>query len=131
MTNSSNPPTLKEAIIEVMELDQTLDEIIIYNTSTDETHLIQEGKWIKTTTSNKIRIDKPTHGAGQTHAHIYGRKGKEMGVVNLDGTASHGKPMTLPKKDAETLTAHGFNIRSDHKVEWIISPELTYKLLLG
>ena len=70
-----------------------------------------------------MRVDHATHGVGSTHAHVYGRKGNEVGVVNLDGTASHGTRMNLSKKDAETLQTHGFNIRHDRIVEWVVRPD--------
>lgn len=122
---------LLNAIKDVTDSEKILDEIVIYNPGNDKAHRIDEGKWIKTDTTNTMRIDQPTHGAGQTHAHIYGRKGNVMGVVNLDGTASHGTQMRLSKKDAETLRVNGFNIRPDRIVEWIARSDLTRQLLLG
>ena len=88
-------------------------------------------KWIRTNTSNTMRIDHATHGVGLTHAHIYGRKGNEEGVVNIDGTASHGKKMRLGHKDAETLRANGFNIPRNRIVEWFVRQGWTRSLLLG
>ena len=35
--------------------------------------LLKEGKWINGRFDRNIRIDQPTHGVGQTHAHVYGR----------------------------------------------------------
>ena len=122
---------LINAIMDVTHSDKILDEIVIYDLENDEAHRIEEGKWIATDTTNKMRIDQPTYGAGQTHAHIYGRKGNELGVVNLDGTASHGTQMRVSKKDAETLRTRGFDIRADRIVEWIARPDLNRQLLLG
>lgn len=84
---------------------------------------LEEGKWIRGRFDKNIRIDQPTYGAGQSHAHILGRKGNELGVVNLDGSASHGTKMTLSVKDADALIAAGFTIRADRIVEWIILGE--------
>jgi hypothetical protein len=110
---------------------ELLDEIVVFDPEAEKAHRIDEGRWIPTKTSNTMRIDRPTHSVGQTHAHIYGRKGNEVGVVNLDGTASHDTRMRLSQKDADTLRAHGFTIRRDRIVEWIVRPELTRALLLG
>ena len=52
-------------------------------------------------------------------------------MVNLDGSASHNTRMRLSKKDADALRGHGFAIRPDRIVEWIIRRELTRVLLLG
>jgi hypothetical protein len=104
---------------------------VVFDPEAEKAHRIDEGKWILTKTSNTMRIDCPKHGVGQTHAHIYGRKGSELGVVNLDGTASHNTRMRLSQKDADTLRVHGFNIRRDRIVEWIVRPGLTRALLLG
>jgi len=123
--------SLLNVIMDVTQSDKILDEIVVYDLGKDETHRIDEGKWVKTDTTNSIRVDQPTHGVGQPHAHIYGRKGNEMGVVNLDGTASHGTQMRLSDKDAETLRTHGFDIRPDRIVEWIARSDLTRQLLLG
>ena len=104
---------------------------VVFDPAKGETHRIDEGRWIKTNTSNTMRIDNATHGVGSIHAHAYGRKGNEVGVVNLDGTASHGTRMKLSKKDAETLRTHGFNVRHDRIVEWIVRPDWTRNLLFG
>lgn len=81
---------------------------------------------------NTIRVDQPRHGGGgQVHGHILGRKGKEIGVVNLDGTGSHGTKMRLNKKDAQTLRDAGFIIQKDRMVEWIADPSLSLEILLG
>ena len=37
-----------------------------------------------------VRIDPPVQPNQQTHAHILDRKGRELGVLNEDGTGSHG-----------------------------------------
>ena len=122
---------LCEAIDDVVNGNLLLDEIVIFDPETAEAYRIDEGKWIRTNTTNAMRIDHATHGVGQTHAHIYGRKKNVIGVVNLDGTASHNTKMKLSKRDAETLQAHGFTIRADRIVEWIVRPDWTPSLLLG
>ena len=81
---------------------------------------LQEGKWINVRFKGAIRIDQPTYGAGQIHAHILGRKGKEIGVVNIDGTASHGSKCKLPVDIADELRARGFAVKQSNIVEWVI-----------
>lgn len=84
---------------------------------------LDEGQRISGRFEHNIRIDQPTYGAGQQHAHILGRKGNELGVVNLDGSASHGTKCTLHTDDANALRARGFSIRPDNIVEWTVLPE--------
>jgi hypothetical protein len=60
---------------------------------------------------------------------VYGRKGKEIVVVNVDGTRSHGTKGRLHKKDAEALRGRGFNINKDGIVEWWVVGKS--ELLLG
>jgi hypothetical protein len=68
-----------------------------------------------------VGIDHATHGGpGQTHAHVLGRKGNEIGVVNADGTGSHGTRCKLSDEDADALRARGFSIRDDNIVEWVV-----------
>jgi hypothetical protein len=122
---------LTETVRDVIEPHTLIDEVFVLPLDDATTMRIEEGKWIKTTTRNTIRIDHPTHGVGQTHAHIYGRKGKEIGVINLDGSASHGTRMRLTEPDSAILRAHGFTVRPDRVVEWIVVKEVTRELLLG
>lgn len=122
---------LIEAAEDVLYRHLVLDEVVVFDPRRDEAHRIDEGKWIRTGTSDAMRIDQPTHGVGQPHVHIYGRKGNEIGVVNLDGTGSHGTKMRLSKDQAAVLRSHNFNIRPDRIVEWILEPAWTRELLLG
>lgn len=92
--------------------------------------LLKEGKWINGRFDRNIRIDQPTHGVGQTHAHVYGRTCNELGVVNFDGTGSHGTMMKLHKKDTAALRKAGVNVRPDNLVEWIALPDQP-RLLFG
>lgn len=92
--------------------------------------MLQEGKWISGRFENNIRIDYATHGAGQTHAHVYGRKGDEIGVVNLNGSASHGAKCKLHDADADALRARKFEIQAGNLVEWLVL-ERQPILLLG
>ena len=95
-----------------------LDSVIV-TTGGVEFKQLQEGKWINGRFDRNIRIDQPTHGVGQTHAHVLGRKGEQLGVVNFDGSASHGTKMRLHKHDADALRKAGANISNDNIVEWI------------
>jgi hypothetical protein len=84
----SQAKKLIDLIDSIIRKEKLLDEIMVFDAEKNEAHRIDEGKWVPTKTSNTMRIDHATHGVGQTHAHIYGRKGTEIGVVNFDGTAS-------------------------------------------
>lgn len=82
--------------------------------------LVKEGKRIDGRFKGNIRIDQPTYGAGQPHAHVYGRKGEEIGVLKMDGTRSHGsRRMGLHQNDAKALRARGFAVPADGIVEWV------------
>ena len=60
-------------------------------------------------------------GDGQPHAHVFGRKGDEIVVVNLDGTGSHGTKGRLHPDDADVLRARGFEIPTDRIIErWLL-----------
>ncbi|MGY3138356.1 hypothetical protein ACVWZM_009038 [Bradyrhizobium sp. USDA 4501] len=90
---------------------------------------LDEGKWVNGRFDKNIRIDQPTHGVGQTHAHVYGRKGNEIGVVNLDGSSSHGTQCRLSDADAAALRQRGFTIKAGNIVEWIVlstQPQLLF-----
>lgn len=80
--------------------------------------LLEEGKTINGRFSRNIRLDQPTHGVGQTHAHVMGRKGDELVVVNIDGSGSHGTKGRLSKGDADALRNKGFKINASNIVEW-------------
>ena len=98
-----------------------LDQVMIV-TSGDSFKLYEGRKWISGRFDHNIGIDQPTHGVGQQHAHVYGRKRDEIVVVNFDGTGSHGTRGRLPDEDADALRAIGCVIRSDNIVEWVVLP---------
>jgi len=83
--------------------------------------LLVEGKWVQRGIKGKIRIDQPSHGVGQAHAHLFALKGNEYGVVNFDGTGSHGTPKNSRIQDdhADALRKAGFKIPPDNLVEWV------------
>ncbi len=93
--------------------------IPVANSDGAEFQMLQEGKIVSGRYKGNIRIDQPKHGVGQTHAHVYGRRGNEIGVINLDGSSSHGSKMKLHKKDILALKGHGFDVPADGIVEWI------------
>ena len=95
-----------------------LDELILDIKQTKIEELL-EGKWISGRFPRNIRLDQPTHGAGMPHAHVYGRKGDQLGVVNLDGSGSHGTKIKLHPKDAHTLRAQGLKVPPSNIVEWV------------
>ncbi len=106
----------------------TLSEILVSEDAASFERL-DEGKWIKGRFDSNIRIDQPTHGAGQTHAHVYGRKGAEIGVVNFDGSSSHGTKCRLNDADADALRDRGFAIKAGNIVEWVVLPTQPQMLL--
>lgn len=109
-------PTL--ASIMVSEDDQTFQ-------------LLEEGKWYKGRFDKSVRVDNPTHGVGERHAHLYGRKGEKIGVINVSGTGSHGwTHVRVPDDDADLLRGLGFTIPDDNIVEWM-ALENQPDLLLG
>ncbi len=107
----------------------TLTEILV-SEDNDRFERLDEGKWVNGRFDKNIRIDQPTHGVGQTHAHVYGRKGDEIGVVNIDGSSSHGTQCRLSDADADALRNRGFTIRAGNIVEWIVLGSQP-QLLLG
>jgi len=106
-----------------------LTEMIITRDGRD-VEVLQEGKWISGRLDRNIRIDQPTHGVGQTHAHVFGRKGEEIGVVNFDGSSSHGTKCRLSNDDADALRAKGFQIQPGNIVEWVLLGR-DFRLLFG
>ena len=92
--------------------------------------LLREGKWIPGRFERNIRIDQPTHGVGQMHAHVLCRKGNEIGVVNFDGSASHGAKCRLSDADAAALKARGFQIRPGNIVEWVVLSDEQFNFLV-
>lgn len=88
--------------------------------------LNEERKWVSGRFDRNIGIDQPTHlhGDGQTHAHVLGRHRDELGVVNFDGSGSHGTKFKLHPKDADSLRARGFHIRANNIVEWVKLAEM-------
>jgi hypothetical protein len=108
----------------------TIDKVLVTEGDLSFEQL-DEGKWIKGRFDKGIRIDQPTHGAGQTHAHVFGRKGTEIGVVNLDGSSSHGTKCRLSDEDAAALQARGFQIKAGNIVEWLVLINQPQLLLEG
>ena len=94
---------------------------------------LDESKFIDRRFEKDIRIDQTTHlqGRDPPHAHVFGRKGEEVVVVNFDGTRSHGSKGRLHAREADALRSQGFDIRADRIVEWWILPDVGLDLLLG
>lgn len=107
-----------------------LDEIVVTKDG-DAAEVLQEGKWVSGRFEKNIRIDQPTHGVGQVHAHVLCRKGNEIGVVNFDGSSSHGTKCRFSDADADALRAKGFKIRPGNIVEWVLLFNERCTLLLG
>lgn len=111
---------LYEKSARTLYIDQILLVDILDNPNNVQT-LNEERKWVSGRFERNIGIDQPTHlqDSGQTHAHVMGRRGKELGVVNLNGTSSHSSKFKLHQKDADALRARGFTVRPDNIVEWV------------
>lgn len=107
-----------------------LDDILLTHDGA-KADVLHEGKWVNGRFERNIRIDLPTHGVGQTHAHVLGRKGVEIGVVNFDGSASHGTKCRLSDADANALRAKGFKILSGNIVELTSIFEYRHEILFG
>lgn len=108
-----------------------LDEVFLTNDGTTG-QCLSEGRWTDGRFKDNIRIDRATHLlSGDQHAHVYGRRGALLGVLNFDGTKSHGgDSFTLHKKDAEALRQQGFEVADNNIVEWILFDVALYGLLL-
>ena len=92
---------------------------VIVTTDNKTFELRESRKWVPGRFDRNIGIDQPTHGVGQTHAHVYGRKkGELVLIVNLDGTGSHGTKGKLHQDDADALRARGFSVAANNVVEW-------------
>lgn len=133
MTGDDSLPSRAAKLISEQEQAKSsiplLSDIVVSEGSQNFERL-DEGQWISGRFERNIRIDQATYGAGQQHAHILGREGKEIGVVNIDGSASHGARCRLSDDDANALRARGFAIKPSNIVEWIILPEQP-RMLLG
>lgn len=112
-----------------------LDAVLVVQPDLVQYGLLREGKVIPGRFPSSIRINQATHlhGDADPHAHVFGRRGDELGVVNFDGTGSHGSKFKLHDKDADALRAQDFKIRPDNLVEWtaIESIASVRKLLFG
>lgn len=106
-----------------------LDAVILL--AKDGTVELWEGRnWVSGRFDRNIGIDQPSHGVGQTHAHVYGRQGNEIVAVNLDGTASHSTKGRLHKDDAAALQTRGFDVKPGQIIEWFVLDDQP-QLLLG
>lgn len=94
--------------------------------------LLEEGKWLKASFDNEIRVDRNTHlRSGDKHAHIYDRKGNELYAVTQDGKPSHGsKPFKLSKDQADVLGKEDFPIPKNRIIEAVLVGQ-GQMLLLG
>ena len=106
-----------------------LDDVIIV-LGDGSVELYEGRKWVSGRFDKNIGIDQPTHGAGQEHAHVYGRKNNQIVVVNIDGTSSHNTKGRLHDKDADALRGRGYTIKADNIVEWTLLADQP-QLLLG
>jgi hypothetical protein len=107
---------------EIKPIYPTLTEVFVLSENCLDYKRLFEGKLVSGRFPRNIRIDQATHlhGNGQAHAHVFGRNNDEVGVVNRDGSGSHGTKVKLHDKDADTLRGLGFAIPPDNIVEWTI-----------
>ena len=115
-------------------LYQPIDAVFLVHPDLQRFRVLEEGKLTSGRFPRNIRLDQPTHlqGNGQLRAHVFGRRGNEIGVVNLDGSVSHGSKFKLHDEDADTLRGLGFAIPSDNLVEWTLwEQEDARELFLG
>ncbi len=112
-----------------------LDELFLTDDGTAG-QCFSEGKWLDGRFKENIRIGRATHmlsGDAHAHAHVYGRKGKLIGVLNFDGTRSHdnGESFRLHQTDAEALRLRGFQVPKNNIVEWILFDVVPDGVLFG
>ncbi len=117
---------------ELKPLHLNLDQVFLVNSNLLDYQRLDEGKLVSGRFQRNIRIDLPTHlaGEGKTHAHVFGRRGDQLGVVNIDGTGSHGSKFKLSDEDADALRQQKFKIPPDNLVEWTFCADVK-GLLLG
>lgn len=80
--------------------------------------IIEEGKTYSINSRYSARHDKGLQPNQLDHTHIY-LKGKEVCVVNKDGTPSHGSPgfNTLPKNVQKIIKDYGLVESSQYLIE--------------
>ncbi|ACB96742.1 helix-turn-helix domain-containing protein [Beijerinckia indica] len=116
--NIENKTPSMRQIIDIVELPE-IRIISTWPSSQNTCEKLVEGLWIPGRYDKNIRIDQPTHlKGGQPHAHVLGRKGQELVIVNADGTASHGTKGRLHAKDADALRQRNFQIPEDNIIEF-------------
>lgn len=99
-----------------------LDGLFVNIQADDKRWVLEEGKWMDGRFKQNIRQDRNTHlQSGDTHYHVYGRRGDEIGAINCDGTISHGgDPFRLHPDDADALRQLGVKVPPSNIVEWIV-----------
>jgi hypothetical protein len=99
-----------------------VDRIVVTRDGPSELEILEEGKWLKGSFDDEIRVDRNTHlRSGDKHAHIHDRKGNELYAVTQDGRPSHGsKPFKLSKVQADVLTQQDFNIPKNGIIEAVL-----------
>lgn len=85
--------------------------------------LIEQRKTYDGRFERNLLVDNPTHGVGERHAHLLGRRGDEYGIVTVSGKGSHeykGQRFKIHADDADALRDLGFDIPSDGIIEWVV-----------
>jgi hypothetical protein len=99
-----------------------VDRIVVSRDGSLDLEVLEEGKWLKGSFENEIRVDRNTHlRSGDRHAHIHDRNGNELYAVTQDGKPSHGsKPFKLSKDQADVLAKQGFKVPRNRIVEPVL-----------
>src|ERR1700733_11811266 len=99
----------RELLSELKEVKLPLLTQVVVKKLDGKTFLREDRKWKSGRFDRNIGIDRSTYGAGQAHAHIYARNGKDLVlIVNIDGSGSHGTKGKLHPNDADALRQNGF-----------------------
>jgi hypothetical protein len=72
----------------------------------------------------------PFEETGMAGTHVFGCKNDELGVVNLDGTASHGSKVRPHDDDVAELRRRGYRIPAISIVEWVTLASPKVQLLI-
>lgn len=106
----------------VRRFAKRVDRVVVSRDGCPDLEVLEEGKWLKGSFENEIRIDRSTHlRSGDMHAHIHDRKGNELYAVTQDGKPSHGsEPFELSRDQADVLAQHGFKIPKSRIIEAIL-----------
>ena len=99
-----------------------LDAVVVVGDNGD-CLILEQRKTYNGRFERNLQVDNPTHGVGERHAHLLGRRGDEYGIVTVSGKGSHeykGQRFKIHDDDADALRDLGFDIPSDGIIEWVV-----------